>query len=234
MKKILLISSLFLVLFVDQTFGEAEEKVSTNGDILFIENEGKIPPVSPEDNEEIVPVYPPTKGPLSISYVPDIYFGTHVANENKETINALSNKVKNKKKHEESNASHFIQVNDFRGTGGGWKLNVKANEPLTNEKGTELEGASIIFSVFKVKSLDNLPKKYNPSNLYKEQSLLIGGKESITLAATNQFEGFGRWHLYLDDLENKSKNIQIEIPKNAVIENGVYSTNLTWVLEDNL
>lgn len=203
-----------------------------NGDATtkFKANEGVQLPKDPEDDKEIVPIHPPTAGPLSINYASDISFGKQEVTGTQQTFYATSDTLTKTETGETRQSPNLVQVTDLRGTAAGWTLSVRQNGPLKNEKGTNLSGATLSVSAYSVKSQHG---EADIVTKVKEQVLDESGSKQA-IVTTPKGSGMGTWNVYVGAEGDTSKAVKLVVPKDQPKESGKYTTSLTWLLEDVL
>ncbi|MBC1814384.1 WxL domain-containing protein, partial [Listeria booriae] len=130
------------------TFNSNGLGATSDGTIIFEPNTTPVNPVNPDDDDPYTPddnpVNPDDTNPLKIAYVSTLDFGTQaISSENKVyTANkvTLTNQLDNTTTKEINPA---VTISDGRGTGAGWKLQVKQNSAFTNASSDTLEGAQL-------------------------------------------------------------------------------------------
>ncbi|MBP1039417.1 WxL domain-containing protein [Vagococcus sp. BWB3-3] len=206
------------------------QDVGGNADTTFKANSNVIQPVDPGDDKEIIPVYPPTAGPLSINYASSISFGKQTITNNDRIFHADMDLFTQKETGETRQSPNFVQVTDLRGTGTGWVLSVRQNGPLLNEKGTSLAGATLSVSAVSVKA------QHGQEELVMESVVkdLAEDGSKQTILTTTAGKGMGTWNVYLGSESDVTQGVKLVVPKNQPKEGGKYFTTLTWLLEDVL
>ncbi|MBF2595393.1 WxL domain-containing protein [Listeria welshimeri] len=191
--------------------------------IIIEPNTTPVNPVNPDDDDPYVPddnpVNPDDTNPLKIAYVSTLDFGTQaISSENKVyTANkvTLTNQLDSTTTKEINPA---VTISDGRGTGAGWKLQVKQNSAFTNASSDTLEGAQLTLE---------------KSGIYSNQSntsVAPTGVASVDVNTSNAN--------VLTSAANTGQGVWQEemVGKLAVAGNtakeGTYSTTLTWTLTD--
>ncbi|MBC1579150.1 WxL domain-containing protein [Listeria seeligeri] len=207
----------------DTTFSPNGLGATSDGTIIFEPNTTPVNPVNPDDDDPYVPddnpVNPDDTNPLKIAYVSTLDFGTQaISSENKVyTANkvTLTNQLDSTTTKEINPA---VTISDGRGTGAGWKLQVKQNSAFTNASSDTLEGAQLTLE---------------KSGIYSNQSntsVAPTGVASVDVNTSNAN--------VLTAAANTGQGVWQEemVAKLAVAGNtakeGTYSTTLTWTLTD--
>lgn len=206
------------------------QDVTGDASTRFKANEAIQTPKDPEDDEEIVPIYPPTAGPLSINYASSVNFGKQEVSGSERTFYAASDTVIKTQTGETRQTPNFVQVTDLRGTGAGWTLSVRQNGPLTNDNNVTISGARLSISAISVKPQHGEAEMVTEMN---EQTLDENGNKQAILTSP-EGSGMGTWNVYLGSENDATKAIKLVVPKNQPKEKGNYTTSLTWLLEDVL
>ncbi|WP_271004584.1 WxL domain-containing protein [Listeria seeligeri] len=205
------------------TFNSNGLGATSDGTIIFEPNTTPVNPVNPDDDDPYTPddnpVNPDDTNPLKIAYVSTLDFGTQaISSENKVyTANKvnLTNQLDNTTTKEINPA---VTISDGRGTGAGWKLQVKQNSAFTNDSSDTLEGAQLTLE---------------KSGIYSNQSntsVAPTGAASVDVNTSNAN--------VLTAAANTGQGVWQEemVAKLAVAGNtakeGTYSTTLTWTLTD--
>lgn len=231
LKKTGMLVSMFILMMSVSLINAQGQEVSGQAEVEFKANQQVIPPVDPGDGENITPIHPPTKGPLSINYATNINFGKNKRGSLEQIFYAEAETVTNISTNEEKKYPAFVQVTDLRGSAAGWTLSVKQNGPLVNEKNDKLTGAELCLSAVRV--APQYEMSHPPKELIKNISLTETG-DVVPVVKAEAGTGMGTWNIYLGDLENVSENITLRIPKNSKQETGRYRTSLSWFLQDVL
>lgn len=196
--------------------------------IQFIENDEVTKPVDPNDPDKEVDIDDETvgggtAGPLSIDYASNIDFGDVKKSGNEITYFANPITINGGEER-----APYVQVTDNRGTKTGWNLQVKQNEQFTNDEGDSvLEGAQLSLrngAVNSQSSTENVNSTDIEFNNFNELYPVLNAADGSGAGTfTNQFGTV---------VEGKATDVALVIPADIVIEDGKYSTELTWVLED--
>lgn len=205
--------------------GKAKTEFKENGDIL--------PPVDPEKpgvEKPVVPVHPPTEGPLSINYASDIKFGKHVSSNKDLLLYAKEDTLTSVETGESTTVANFVQVTDLRGSAAGWTLSVKQSGPLVNEVGQLLQGSKLAIEVAAIDSHYGMPGA--PSGIKQRQELREDG-ETFQLVKAEKGTGMGKWNIYIGSTSDVTKNVSLTVPGEAKAS-GKYHTQLIWQLQDAL
>lgn len=226
----LFLTSLAVLALIAVPLSASGQDVTGDASTKFKANEAVQPPKDPEDDKEIVPIHPPTAGPLSINYASNVSFGTQKATDSQRTFYAEPDILTKTETGVTRQSPNFVQVTDLRGTGTGWTLSVRQNGPLQNEKGTALSGAILSVSAVRVKS------QHGESDIVtelKEKRLDENGSKQAVITSP-EGTGMGTWNVYLGSENDATKAIKLVVPNDQPKENGKYTTSLTWLLEDVL
>ncbi|MBC1577885.1 WxL domain-containing protein [Listeria seeligeri] len=207
----------------DTTFSPNGLGATSDGTIIFEPNTTPVNPVNPDDDDPYVPddnpVNPDDTNPLKIAYVSTLDFGTQaISSENKVyTANkvTLTNQLDSTTTKEINPA---VTISDGRGTGAGWKLQVKQNSAFTNASSDTLEGAQLTLEKSGIYS--------NQSNTSVAPTGVASvdvntSNANVLTAAANT--GQGVWQ---EEMVGK-----LAVAGNTAKE-GTYSTTLTWTLTD--
>ncbi|MBP1040264.1 WxL domain-containing protein [Vagococcus sp. BWB3-3] len=224
MKKILVLLSLVCVWPLTGHAQDVDGKAETE----FQANNGPVAPVDPDEGNEVVPVYPPTNGPLSLSYAADLEFGSHKFNGKESSFLAENYTVTQVATNKAKQYPPFVQINDLRGSGAGWTLAVKQNSPLAKENGVEIANSQFKISALSAESPHGMTQQ--PSTLYSKN--VSNNGETVPIISAKEGEGMGTWTIFLGDMG--SQNPELSVPLASVKETGRYQTSLTWILQDVL
>lgn len=229
MKQSFFIISLTTLALAAPIFAVAQD-VAGDATTTFEANKSTLTPKDPEEDKDIVPIYPPTPGPLSINYASSVNFGKQKVTASERTFYASADTLTKTETGATRQSPNFVQVTDLRGTGTGWTLSVRQNGPLKNEKGTTLSGAKLSVSAVSVKS------QYGEADIVTDMPERVldetGSKQAII--TTPEESGMGTWNVYLGAESDPTKAFKLVVPKDQPKESGKYTTSLTWVLEDVL
>ncbi|WP_430602868.1 hypothetical protein IGJ02_000174 [Enterococcus sp. DIV0724b] len=267
MKKIatsLLLSSIVLGSLSISTFSAYAEDVAqlgSEGSIKYFENDETVPPVDPEDPDPTDPVdpgnpdpegpdpEPGTDGPLSLDYVPHLYFGLNQIT-NKDTVyDAYATPLRNAEGGVEKYVPNYVQVTDERGEYTGWTLTVAQKDEFTSGSGATLGNATQI-SLTQPNTLGVWEDATTPSVVANPINLLPNN-EAQTVFAAAAAEGEGTWVNSWGTVEEDqryaeiageeqpqlqatqvNKAVQLSVPGSVKKQAERYVTNLDWVLSD--
>ncbi|WP_086350802.1 WxL domain-containing protein [Candidatus Enterococcus clewellii] len=241
------------------TTAYADPNVTNNGVVEFEGGYGK-DVQDPEKPGNVVDPgpSPSTDGPLRIEFVPQLGFG--------------QNKITKGDRLYEANAQlffgdtgprgNFIQVSDYRGTRGGWTLQVRQTAQFENPNtlNNQLKGAVISFDKSWVNSTWDLSKAPSVS---KDIIQLDNIGDTYTLAEAAQGKGEGTWLIEFGASEEntngqantlspsltpsgeqivdpafenkpvyKNSAVTLSIPEATKIDPVPYTTVLTWILSE--
>lgn len=210
---------------------QAEGDVTSRADVQFVPNSEIVKPVDPGGGGVIDPNKPPTKGPLSLNYASDIAFGQHKKTRQEQLFYAQEDTITVTETSEKKQVVNFVQITDLRGTAGGWTLSVRQNGPLKKENGVAIIGAKLTLSARSVESMYGF--KEAPSNLTIDQVLSEEG-QAHEIVKAEKGTGVSTWNVLLGKSGQETSGISLSVPKAAVKETGIYTTNLTWILQDAL
>lgn len=207
-------------------------ETSTEGQVSFIENKDQTFPVNPNNPQEEIQVgRPPTHGPLSLNYVPDLRFQS-AGEQLGESVyfNADLAVVKQVSDGKEAEVPNFIQLTDNRSNQSQWRLYVKQNQPLTSLDGKDqLVAAKIVIKNMVMTSLND------PSTEGKQAipSVELTGEKAVDHLIVdadnkkgNQLLSFGGTN------QEAKKSVQLVIPMETRVRATSYTTSLTWTLID--
>lgn len=230
--KILMISFSSLVLLgLAVNHVSADTDVSSNADVGFKANNGPVNPVDPGGDEDIDPNLPPTDGPLSINYASNLVFGQQKKTLEEQVFYASEDTITISETGIKKQTPNFVQVTDLRGTATGWSLLVKQNGPLKKENGVAIVGGKLTLSARSIKSVYDF--KEVPSGLATNVVLSEDG-QSHEIVKAEAGTGISTWSAYLGNAGDLTSGASLTVPNGAVKETGIYSTSLTWVLQDVL
>lgn len=200
---------------------------------------------------------PTTSGLLRIDFVPTLSFGRNKITKGDRLFTANAQLF-----HSDTNArGNFVQVSDYRGTGGGWTLMVQQDDQFENKQtlNHQLKGAALSFDKSWVNStrdqseaptvqkevvrIENIGDSYILAEAGKEKgegtwSITFGASEENTNEMTNtltpSLDADGQ--AVIDPIFNKPayKNsaVSLTIPEATVIDPVPYTTVLTWILSE--
>lgn len=234
MKKNLLVSltlsSLTIFSLLPLT-AKANSEIRNRAEVEFKANSETVDPVDPDDGKTINPNKPPTKGPLSLNYASNVMFDKHKKTSKEQTFYAKADTITVSETDERKEVANFVQVTDLRGTATGWRLSVRQNGPLKKENGVAIVGGKLTVSARSIKSaygFTNIPSKLSTNQVLSED----GQTHEIVVAEPGT--GVSTWSIFLGDEEQTKSGISLTVPQGSVKETGVYSTSLTWFLQDVL
>lgn len=243
--------------FADENGGQ----LGSEGSIKYFQNDEVVPPIDPEEPDPEKPVdpgnpdpegpdpEPGTDGPLSLDYVPHLYFGLNQIT-NKDTVyNAYATPLRNPEGGVDKYVPNYVQVTDERSAYAGWTLTVAQKDEFTSGSGSTLGSATQI-------SLTNPSTKgvwedaTAPSVVTDSINLLPNNEAQTVLAATEN-EGEGTWINSWGTVETEqrftavegedepqlkdaqvNKAVQLSVPGSVKKQAERYVTNLDWVLSD--
>lgn len=160
---------------------------------------------------------------LKIVYLSDLKFNTHnVSSENK-TYNAklIDTAAGNK-------ISPYVQISDNRGTGAGWKLNVKQDGEFKTDTGQSLTGAYINFGKASLLGSDG-NNVTNPSISSSAAKLSTDGTQ-VTIIDASRGAGNGiTYGQFGSATEGTTDGVQMNVIGGTAIASE-YKTSLTWTL----
>lgn len=189
-------------------------------------------PVTPEvDPLDPNPVDPGTPGPLSIDYASHINFGEVKKSGNEATYYAKPVTITYTDAegiNQTGKRAPWVQVTDNRGTKTGWTLQVKQATQLTHETtSSQLNGAVIQLGQGIVNSASSTAGVQSYEISFQKFDALYD-----VMGAPNG-SGAGTFVNMFGQLENDvAKDVTLTVPQDSIIEDGKYSTHLTWVLTD--
>ncbi len=216
--------------------------VTTKGNIIFEENALVTPPVDPEnpdkevepekDKDQPDPISPGTPGPLSIDHASHINFGKVMKSGNAQTYYA--NPVIVKDGADDLERGPYVQVTDNRGTKAGWSLSVKQKAQFA-QGASELEGAVLSLKDGEIRSSSSTDGVINHDIKFEnfdEVYPVLGAQETFGAGTfTNQFGKVAEMDVNGETVK-KVESVSLHIPADLIIEDGLYSTDLEWVLTD--
>lgn len=238
----LLASTLLLTGAVAISAAEGEDSVNTNAKIEFTteDENGGGGPVDPEDPDK--PVTPggeggSTKGPLRITYVPNLSFGKQKVSGSTKTYNAVASKVEKNEDGLVVDGRHFVQVADERGeeTPSGWNLTVQRDEFKQNENGLILTGAKLNFAKDKEFDYTNEGSK----DITRADVEVKNGEASLVMNAPKETGDFFNSTAYgktdgvtgegTEESPKTTDGVQLTVPGGSM-KAGEYTSTLTWTL----
>lgn len=225
---------LFLIVMSSFVALPLVEATTTEGEVEFQANGKVINPIDPEGDggETINPNKPPTAGPLSINYASNIHFGSQTKNKQAQVYFAQEDVIKVKHNQAEKSVPNFVQITDLRGSASGWTLSVRQDGPLKNPGGMPINGAKLTISVREVVSAYGFSEA--PTGLKQEVSLTDDGQTTFQLVQAEKGTGVSTWSVFLGKSNEAESGISLKVPENEPQENGIYTTSLTWFLQDTL
>lgn len=267
MKKILasaLLSTMVLGVAVTAQTAFADEnggQLNSEGSIKYFKSTDPVDPVDPEKPDPTDPVdpgnpdpegpdpEPGTKGPLSLDYVPHLYFGLNEIT-NKDTVyNAYATPLRNANGEVESYSPNFVQVTDNRGDYTGWTLTVAQQDQFTSGSGSKLGEATQI--TLTNPSTKGVWENATMPSVVSDSISLLPNNEAQTVFAAAKNEGEGTWVNSWGTVEEEdrftevegqnepqlkatqvNKAVQLSVPGSVKKEAERYVTNLDWVLSD--
>ncbi|MDA9471612.1 WxL domain-containing protein [Enterococcus sp. 5H] len=237
-------------------FAEEVRNVTTDGEISFTavdeDGEGEDTEVIPPEGEdgpdvEIPPVEGPdggNKGPLTIAYAPTMNFGSQVISNQDRAYSMVAEMQQLAGTTGDENKvpyTSFAQVQDTRGTNGGWDLQVSLSNFTSGTQNGTLTGAEI--------SLRDPRIQYEGSNAanapaaHASRLNLRPGTGSVSVMTADPTKGAGVssvvWgnqadldEQFEDDDVDVVKNdaIVLSIPGSTAKDAATYSSTLTWEL----
>ena len=198
-----------------------------------------VPPLDPQAPDPTNPVAPPQggSGPLSIDYVSNLNFGINNITNTNATYYAKA-EVLSAGPNAGKNSPDYIQVTDNTGSFKGWALTVKQNDefrlsgsaPSSTAVGDILTGAQLMLSKGQVNGIAGVPTSVNPTGTATIN--LSSSAQNVMTAATNQ--GMGTWIYAMGtgaDYNGTTSPVSLSVPGTTMKKAGVYSTTLTWTLQ---
>lgn len=258
----------------DPTTPEPVSKsLSSQGSVKFYTDLGGFDPVDPGDPghttnpgttdpdiDDPTP-QPGTDGPLSLDYVPDLYFGLNKVSTSDQTYDsyALGLYEDGYDKPATKPAAIYAQVSDVRGTlaggtYGGWTLSVAQKDKFTTEDQKMNLGDATQISFKDQKAKSNWVDATAPSVMATDGITLLPNNESQTVFAAKANEGEGTWLSVWGDVSqeqrdtlkdptdpasdivqaeaNVDKSVTLSVPGNVKKAAVRYATTLDWTLTD--
>jgi len=145
-------------------------------------------------------------GALRIDWVTPFEFGSHELSSGTQIYTL------------ERNENPFVQVSDFRGTGQGWVLQVKASE-FINDENKVLKGAELSLPAGTVS-----PYGENQSIKPESKAVVLSNELAEIMVAT-QDGGMGTWANEFD-----KESVTLTVPSGNYA--GDYQAEITWTLTD--
>lgn len=226
---ILLLLSASMLLVTNEAHGDTVGEATTAGEIEFSANTAPVPPVDPDDPEQpIQPIQPPSAGPLSMSYVTDLYFGDQTVSSGAQTYYA-DTAVVTRTDGTTSEVANFVQLSDLSGSGNGWNLYCQFDQPLTNEANDQIKGAELRFTNMTFTSNDGV----NQTIPRITQEVVVKSAASSPTLIASVKKGHGSWTVsFGKDVSEGKKSVGLYIPEDGVTEAGSYTTSLTWTMSN--
>lgn len=217
-----------------------------------------IDPVNPDPDDPTPDPTPGTDGPLSLNYVPDLYFGLNKISIDDQTYNAYATPTVDKTDPANPIPTGkyvpiYTQVTDERGAYTGWTLAVAQTDQFTSEGSKSTLGDATEISFNNQKLFGAWANATQPSVLCTDGiTLLPDNQEHIVMsAAANEGEGTwaSRWgevsqeQRYTADKANPDAaptlqeanvdtSVQLKVPGSVEKVAERYVTNLNWTLSD--
>lgn len=185
------------------------DQVNTYGDASFYSTrtptdptdpyEPVPPDVFPEPVEPINPINPdiPNKGqdgPLSLDFVPTLFFGKQKISDKEQTYAATAQKLSLKYKQEEVfYGPHYVQVTDRRSVQEGWTVTVKQLTNFTSKNSAkhELLGTEIRMSLPSVNAIKSTESK-DAAHVFNNLLIIKPNQTAHVMTAKSGF-GKGSW-----------------------------------------
>ncbi|OTN83846.1 hypothetical protein A5819_003665 [Enterococcus sp. 7E2_DIV0204] len=267
-KKVVCISLLSATLLCSTLVGATTlaAELGSEGSIKYYQDNGPTDPVDPIDPDPTDPVdpgnpdpggpdpEPGTPGPLSLDFVPHLYFGLNKITNKTVTYESYSVPIIGKDGKIVDYKPNYVQVSDKRDEYSGWSLKVEQTDEFTNEsKKTLGEGTEIKFTSPVAKGV--FTDATAPSTNLAEFTVTPNG-ESQTFWEAKANEGEGTWvnawgqntvqtdtvlSVSKDEEGNITENrgeanidkaITLTVPGTIKKEAQRYVTNLKWTLTD--
>ncbi|WP_239256756.1 WxL domain-containing protein [Listeria ilorinensis] len=204
----------------DTTYADNGLSATSKGTITFTPNTDPVNPVNPDDDDpytpDDTPVNPSTDDALRIAYVSKLDFGSQKISSEDQTYTANKVTMTNQKTNTTKEINPAVTISDGRGTGAGWKLQVKQSGAFSNGSDT-LENATL-----------TLEKSSIYSNKSNAATAPVGGNVSVntnnaTVMTAAASSGYGTWQ------EEFKASLNV---KGNTAKEGTYKTNLVWTLSD--
>ena len=217
--KILLVTMILFSAFAIHAFAESNAAEETEASITFVAtDESATDPVNPDNPDQTgTETGTGMEGKLTLDYVPYFSFGSQNVGTGVETFSATDLKP-------------FIQITDKRGTGNGWKIQVKLSD-FSGDNGT-----------FKaVLKLSNGESKTTTNNKSTEPTTttpitVSSGSDEVTIvsASTDNKAGMGTWIVRWyptepTSIENDSVTLTMDTSGMLI---GSYTATLDWIFTD--
>lgn len=235
-------------------FAEEARNVTTEGDIQFrafdpdTDEDGGDTEVIPPENEpavDIEPTVPGTTGPLTIAYAPTLNFGTQViSNQDREySMVAEMQTLTNPEEDGPTEVPYvsFAQVQDTRGTNGGWDLKVSMSQFTANTQNDTLTGAQITFLDPSIEYVSN--NQTNAPTAHGNRLELKPETGAVTLMEAAPTKGAGTSSVVWGNQEELTAQfededvkvvtndaISLSIPGSTAKDAAMYTSTLTWEL----
>lgn len=237
--------------------GKPGGTLHSQGSVKFFKNTDPKPtpdpnPVNPDPDDPTPDPEPGTDGPLSLDYVPDLYFGLNKISEQDETYNAYATKIMSEDGNTvEKYSPIYTQVTDARGVYGGWTLTVAEKDQFKAESGATLGDATTI--TLKDQTLSGVWENATTPSHTAGTLTLLPNNEIQTVASAKANEGEGTWtstwgtvsteQRYTADPEDETADptlqdakvdtsVQLTVPGNVKKTAERYVTNLDWTLTE--
>jgi len=242
----LLASTLLLTGAVAISAAEGENSVNTNAVIEFTteDENGGGGPVDPENPDQ--PVNPggeggSTKGPLRITYVPNLSFGKQKVSGSTKTYNAVASKVEKNEDGLVVDGRHFVQVADERGeeTPSGWNLTVQRDEFTKEDESHKLpespKGVTLKFTT----ATDFKYEAEGSTEITRSDVEVQTGKASLVMNAKEGQGDFFNSTVYgktdgvtgegTEESPKTTDGVTLTVPGGSM-KKGTYTSKLTWTL----
>lgn len=235
-KNSLLIAGILSATILVQTvpvYAEDGASTTSKADIEYIKNTGGGEVVDPTDPTSPLtpdPTDPPnegTDGPLSIDYVSNIHFSKREISGNDAIYFANLETMMNQD-GETVERPNFIQVTDNRGSNVGWHLVVKQERQLSFGS-SQLDGAQLTLE----NGLMNGKTAGITAPTVNRSVVINPGTSTTDVVDAKVDQGMGTWvTLFGQDNEEAAKSISLSVPGKTKKVEGIYTSELTWILTD--
>ena len=217
--KILLVALVLFSTFAITAIAESEISENTDASITFVAtDESATDPVNPDNpNETGTETGTGMNGKLTLDYVPCFSFGSQNVGTGVETFTA-------------TNLKPFIQITDKRGTGDGWKIQVKLTD-FSGDKGT----FKAVLSLANGESLSTTNNKSTAPSVATPVTVTSGeGEVNVAIATTETKTGMGTWIVrwYPTETENTvNDSVTLTMDTSSILI-GDYTATLDWIFTD--
>lgn len=242
------VSLLSTIILISSTTVVADESrnVNTKGQVTFSpNNEEETIVIPPETDPEVEIENPGVTGPLTITKVATMNFGSQVISNKDQTYKMIAEKEKLANPSvdgpKEVPYVSFAQVQDTRGTNAGWDLKVSLSDFTSSSQNGILRGAQVSLLNPHVQYEGNTTT--NAPSVHANRLELIPGAGVVSVMTANPQKGAGvssvvwgdqidlNTQFHNEDIDVvKNNDIQLFVPGSTAKDAVTYNATLSWEL----